>query len=402
MIRASFGSSNNIDSLLKSAQINSSSTDSLLKLISAYYHSTSTSLVEQHLLENSTDALLFALYIGTGNITFNTLAVNGQTKYEGPGQGIFAFEEIRISGFGVFTPVYKPSTQEIEFQQIDVKGTGLFVPPVPRITTRDVYKINRGVLARDYGWGVYDITLGYEWSDYCPGGEGAHSPLIGPCADRKGFIDSIYGINPDVRGVNWYTCPPPCQPIPSMGVPAPSVILEPQQSEYYVNSVPIVHKLEDITSLKADRVQADILSNLPTEITARPKSIDIGITIHKYDEVKSDQQIDYGPPEEPESEIISENFLRTKSDKIVSEVVEDKYTQPKHRSRTIDIGIRNAPKLQEKSEPKLDIQILPEEVVAPVDTPFNQEIGKKSEVVAVLEPTVKKSFNIGLRNKKRR
>ena len=188
-----------------------------------------------------------------------------------------------------------------------------------------------------------------------------------------------------------------------MGVPAPSVILEPLQSEDFINSVPIVHKLEDITSLKADRVQADILSNLPTEITARPKSIEIGITIHKYDEVKFDQQIDYEPPQEPESEIISESFLKTKSDKTVSEVVEDKYTQPKYRSRTIDIGIRNAPKLQEKLEPKLDVQILTEESVALVDIPLNQqEVVKRSQEVAVLEPTVKKSFNVGLRNKKRR
>jgi hypothetical protein len=339
--------------------------------------------------------------VGTGNIIFNTLSVNGQTKYEGPGQGIFAFEEIRISGFGVFTPVYKTSTEEIKFQQIEVRGTGLFIPPVPRITTRDVYKINRGVLAREYGWGVVDITLGYEWSDYCPGGEGAHPPLIGPCADKKGFVDSIYGIQPDIRGINWETCPPPCQPIASMGIPGPSLM-----SIESIQATPslIVHKLEDINSLKANRIEVDASLKLPTEITAKPRFMDVGITNHTNDTSNFDEPVRREALDEQVMETVSESFLKSKSDKTATEIVEDKYTQPKHKSRTIDIGMRNAPKLQEKAEPaKVEIESHVNNSSTTTDMSANyQEVVKKPENVAVLEPIVKKSFNVGLRNKKRR
>ena len=66
--------------------------------------------------------------------------------------------------------------------------------------------------------------------------------------------------------------------------------------------------------------------------------------------------------------------------------------------------MRNAPKLRDKSEPaKVEIESYIANNSTAVDMSASyQEVVKKSENIAVLEPIVKKSFNVGLRNKKRR
>ena len=128
-------------------------------------------------------------------------------------------------------------------------------------TQKEIYAINRGILRSSYGWGVEDRTLPFEWSDCCPGGEGAHPPNGKSCDDPSlTFLGSIYDDNLS-GGARWLTCCPPCEPIPSLGPPDDTAPVSPQL-------MPLAHDPHLLHTIKEASRLADkpIISRAPPSV----------------------------------------------------------------------------------------------------------------------------------------
>ena len=160
-------------------------------------------------------------------------------------------------------------------------AAGKNIKPKPNIKTqKEIYAINRGILRSSYGWGVEDRTLPFEWSDCCPGGEGAHPPNCKSCGDPSlTFLGSIYDDNLS-GSARWLTCCPPCEPIPPLGPPDDTAPVSPQimplaHDPHLLHAIKEASRLADkpIISRAYPAIREEFYISLPGPKEDKPQGI---------------------------------------------------------------------------------------------------------------------------------